>query len=173
MKKKKDEKTRVKIEITLFLVLPLVLILGFFCVRYAVRCVGTKATLESFYDALYVSSDLSAASECLAKESRSDFETALTLAYADESFYKTYRDEAAAQFGEDLGVSVRITGIRSITDSGFEGAESCVSVSYAIVFKGSLGEERYSNTLELISIDGQWYMTGYLKLPIGYNLRVE
>lgn len=174
MKRKAPAKAGTAANILFFFVLPLALIAGIILWRSLTRSAGVRQALSGFYEALYVEADLSLSAEHLAQERRADFVAALTMGGANEEFYRDYNARAVALYGEDVTIRVSVVSVQNAPGGSQYDASSddCVAI-YTIVMSGSLKSERYENTLKLIKRDGVWYMTDYLPLPVGYNLRVE
>lgn len=147
----------------------------------AERKAVVKKTLNTFYNALYVESDLTKMSQCLAEESRADFETVMTMAGINTGFYRNYVQDAILELGENFSVNVRITefseyGAAELTTlrGTFPNAEGAALAKYEIVFTSQAKQESvYTNEMILVMVNNRWYMSTYLTLPIGANMAVD
>ena len=140
-----------------------------------------KNTLSTFYQALYIESDLDAMTQCLAEESRSGFEAVMSMAGITPGFYRNYARDAVAEVGQDFTIDVRLkelseygTADVATLQKTFPNTEKAVLARYEIVFISQKGlESVYTNEMILVMVGNRWYMTTYLTLPIGANMSIS
>jgi hypothetical protein len=174
MKRKAPTRTSTVMNVLLFFVVPTLLIVGVVVGHYLTRSIGIQQTLTGFYKALYEQADLSAAAEYLTEERREDFVTALTMGGANAEFYLDYNARAVELYGEDINIKVTVVSVQDASGgNNYSGSSDYCKAIFTIIMSGSLGKEQYKNSLEFVKRDGVWYMTDYIPLPVGYNLRVE
>ena len=133
--------------------------------------------LSKFYQAVYVTADLKAMESCLFEEYRYYFENAVTMAGMEPEYYESYRQEAVKLLGEGYTVDVEIKKRAAVDQAKlselrnvYEGIAAADKVTYDIVFVVDGGEKRYENTLYMVKVEGEWYMSTHLTLPVGTNV---
>lgn len=173
MKKHNEKPFKNLILVTAIILIILTATIGvYFKIYYS----SAEKTLNKFYNAVYISSDLDDMKNCLIDDYSYYFEQAVTFAGANPKFYESYKDEAVKLFGDNYSIDVKITEKKPVSSSQlqklkdkYSNISSALDVTYNITFSSSNGVKTYSNSLEMANVNGKWYMTTHLQLPIGKN----
>lgn len=138
-------------------------------------------TLTTFYDALYIESDLDAMKACIAEDAREDFESVMSMGGITPGYYRNYVQDALLEIGTEFIIGVRITSLSEYGTSDiakiqqtFPDTEKAVRAEYEIIFTDTNGEDHvYTNSMIFVKVDNHWYMSTHLALPIGANMSIS
>ena len=144
------------------------------------KAVLTK-TLTTFYDALYIESDLDAMKACIVEDAREDFESVMSMGGITPGYYRNYVQDALLEIGTEFTIGVRITSLSEYGTSDiakiqqtFPDTEKAVRAEYEIIFTDTNGEDHvYTNSMIFVMVDNHWYMSTHLALPIGANMSIS
>ena len=121
-----------------------------------------QKTLEDFYHAVYVTSNLEDMENCLVEEYKYYFEQAMTMAGMQPKFYESYKEEAQKLLENNIEISIKIIEMKN--------RGNIINVAYEISMTGDNNHMTYYNALDMLKINGKWYMTTHIELPIGRNV---
>lgn len=145
------------------IILSIVLVIMIFAYIIYVNINNTpQKTLGEFYNAVYVTADLEDMEQCLVEDYKYYFEQAMTMAGMQPKFYESYREEALKLLGDNIKISIKVLEVKP--------RGNISNVTYEINMSGVNNEKTYNNSLDMLKINGKWYMTTHIQLPIGRNV---
>lgn len=145
------------------IILSIVLVIMIFAYIIYVNMNNTpQKTLGEFYNAVYVTADLEDMEQCLVEDYKYYFEQAMTMAGMQPKFYESYREEALKLLGDNIKVSIKVLEVNP--------RGNISNITYEINMSGVNNEKTYNNSLDMLKVNGKWYMTTHIQLPIGRNV---